>query len=87
MFKGLLAQVMYHKLVAQNSGLKANSVVMTGLELILAMLLHQVEVTENDNKIKRKDLRIQQLESNLREASFAQCHSLRITGSKVCFEL
>jgi hypothetical protein len=57
---------MYHKLVAQNSGLKANSVVMTGLELILAMLLHQVEVTENDNKIKRKDLRIQQLESNLR---------------------
>ena len=78
---------MYHKLVAQNSGLKANSVVMTGLELILAMLLHQVEVTENDNKIKRKDLRIQQLESNLREASFAQWHSFRITGSKVCFEL
>lgn len=67
--------VMYHKLVAQNSGLK-------------------VEVTENDNKIKRKDLRIQQLESNLREAKqkytklMTQCANLTamidVRGRKNC---
>lgn len=74
---------MYHKLVAQNSGLKAltrlshhlhllNDDLAGGVDSWMAMLhCYQVEVTENDKKIQRKDLRIQQLEKNLREATIA----------------
>ena len=57
---------MYHKLVAQNSGLKAGTFEM--LQLPNLSCHAKVEVAESDKKIERKDQRIQQLERNLREA-------------------
>lgn len=72
---------MYHKLVAQNSGLKAltrlshHDCIFSTMTSRVAWdgnaTSYQVEVTENDKKIQRKDLRIQQLEKNLREATAA----------------